>query len=129
LTPLQSTFGLPQIGFIYASDLAPVSREEIPPSDYFFNKKRKVVLKKEMYMREGGMVKKHRVLVDGKNLEEEYFTTEVVGSMGALATTNLFTVDNMRTRLKQSNHRIVQLQNQLKDTEKNIKEEINKGLE
>jgi uncharacterized protein involved in exopolysaccharide biosynthesis len=49
--------------------------------------------------------------------------------MGALETTNLFTIDNMRTRLKQSNHRIVQLQNQLKDTEKNIKEEINKGLE
>ena len=80
-------------------------------------------------MREGGMVKKHRVLVDGKNLEEGDFSIEVVGSMGALEMTNLFTVDNMRTRLKQSNHRIVQLQNQLKDTEKNIKEEINKGIE
>ena len=75
------------------------------------------------------MVKKHRVLVDGKNLEEGYFATEVASSMGALATTNVFTVDNMRTRLKQSNHRIVQLQNQLKDTEKNVKEEINKGLD
>jgi hypothetical protein len=60
-------------------------------------------------MREGGMVRKHRVLVDGQNMEEEYFTTEVVGSMGALETTNLFTVGNMRTRLKQSDHRIVQL--------------------
>jgi hypothetical protein len=82
-----------------------------------------------MYMREGGMVKKHRVLVDGQNLEDEDFSTEVAGSMGALTTTNLFTVDNTRTRLKQSNDMIVQLQNQLKDTEKNIKEEINKGLE
>jgi hypothetical protein len=100
LTPLQSTFGLPQIGVIYASDLALVSREETPPSDYFFSKKRKVVVKQEMYMREGGMVRKHRVLVDGKNLEEEYFTTEVAISMGALAISNLFTVDNMRTRLK-----------------------------
>jgi hypothetical protein len=45
LTPLQSTFGLPQMGVIYASDLTPISREEIPPSDYFFSKKRKVVLK------------------------------------------------------------------------------------
>ena len=51
-------------------------------------------------MREGGMVKKHRVLVDGKNLEEGDFTTEVAGSMGVLETTNLFTVDNMRKRLK-----------------------------
>jgi hypothetical protein len=129
LTPLQSTFGLPQVGVIYASDLALVSREEIPPSYYFFCKKRKVVLKQEMYMREGGMVKKHRVLVDGQNLEEEDFAIEVAGSMGDLATSNLFIVDNMRTRLKQGNHMIVQLQNQLKDTKKNIKEEINKGLE
>lgn len=80
-------------------------------------------------MREGGMVKKLRVLVYGKNLEEEDFTIEVASSMGALATTNLFTVDNMRTKLKQSNHGIVQLKNQLKDTKKNIKEEINRGLE
>jgi peptidoglycan hydrolase CwlO-like protein len=35
----------------------------------------------------------------------------------------------MRARLEQSNHRITQLQDQLKDTEKNIKEEINKILE
>jgi hypothetical protein len=62
-------------------------------------------------------------------LEEEYFTTEVAGSMGALVITNLFTVDSMRTRLKQSNNMIVQLQNQLKNTKKNIREEINKGLE
>jgi hypothetical protein len=129
LTPLHSTFGFPQIGVIYGSDLDPISREEIPPSDYFFSKKRRVVLKQKMYMREGRMVKKHRVLVDGKKLEEGDFATEVAGSMGALTKTNLFTVDNMRTRLKHSNHMIAQLQNQLKDTEKNIKEEINKGLE
>ena len=82
-----------------------------------------------MYIRESGMVKKHRVLVDGQNLEEGDFSTEVAGSMGALATTNLFTVSNMRARLEQSNRRITQLQYQLKDTEKSIKEEINKGLE
>jgi hypothetical protein len=80
-------------------------------------------------MKEGGMVNKHKVLVDGKNLEEGDFATEVEGSMGALATTNLFTVNNMRARLEQSNCRITQLQDQLKDTEKSIKEEINKVLE
>jgi hypothetical protein len=46
------------------------------------------------------MVKKNRVLIYGQNLEEEYFSTEVAGSMGDLATTNLFIVDNMKTRLK-----------------------------
>jgi hypothetical protein len=100
LTPLQSTFGLPQMGFIYASDLTPISRDVIPTFDYFFSKKKKVVLKQEMHQREGTMVKRHRVLIDGHNLEEEYFATEVASSMGALATTNLFIVDNMRTRLK-----------------------------
>jgi len=53
-----------------------------------------------MHLREGTMVKKHRVLIDGQNLEEEDFTTEVAGSMGALAMTNLFSVDSLKTRLK-----------------------------
>ena len=75
------------------------------------------------------MVKKNRALVYGQNLEEEDFSTEVAGSMGALETTNIFTVDNTRTRLKHSNHTIAQLKNQLKDIEKNFREEINKGLE
>jgi hypothetical protein len=41
-------------------------------------------------MKEGSMVKKHKVLIDGQNLEEEDFATEIVGSMGAMATTNFF---------------------------------------
>jgi hypothetical protein len=129
LTPLQSTFGTPHLEVIYASDLTPISREEIPSSDYFFSKKRRVVVKQEMHLKGETMVKKHRVLVDGQNLEEEDFATEVAGSMGALATTNLFTVDNLKTRLKQRNQMISQLQSQIKNTEKNIREEINKGLE
>jgi hypothetical protein len=45
LTPLQSTYGTPHEGDLYVSDLEPISRDEIPPSDYFFNKKRRAVLK------------------------------------------------------------------------------------
>jgi multidrug resistance efflux pump len=114
---------------IYVSDLTPISRDEIPPSDYFFSKNRKDFLKQEMYMREGGMVKKYRALVDGQNLEEEDFSIEVEGSMGAMETKNLFTMENMRTRIKKSNHIIAQLQDQLKNVEKNIREEVNKSLE
>jgi hypothetical protein len=62
-----------------------------------------------MHLREGTMVKKHRVLVDGQNLEEEYFSTEVAGSMGALTTTNLFSVDSLKTGLKKKNQMIAQL--------------------
>ena len=75
------------------------------------------------------MVKKHKVLLHGKNLEEEDFATEIAGSMGAMATTNFFTVGNMRTRIKKSNNMIAQLQDQLKNAEKNIREEVSKILE
>jgi hypothetical protein len=80
-------------------------------------------------MKEGSMVKKHKVLIDGQNLEEEDFATEIAGSMGAMATTNFFTVGNMRTRIKKSNNMIAQLQDQLKNAEKNIREEVSKSLE
>jgi hypothetical protein len=49
------------------------------------------------------MVKKHRVLVDRQNLEDEYFATEVAIPLGAFATTNLFSVDNLKERLKKRN--------------------------
>jgi hypothetical protein len=45
LTPLQSTYGNPHEGALYVSDLDPISRDEIPSSDYFFSKKRKAILK------------------------------------------------------------------------------------
>jgi hypothetical protein len=45
LTPLQSTYGDPQMRDLYVNDLEPISRDEIPSSDYFFSKKRKAILK------------------------------------------------------------------------------------
>jgi len=59
LTHLQSSFGTPNIEVIYVSDLTPISIEETPSSDFFFNKKRKAVVKQEMHLKEGTMVKKH----------------------------------------------------------------------
>ena len=100
MTPLQSSFGTPNIEVIYVSDLTPISIEETPSSDFFFSKKRKVVVKQEMHLKEGTMVKKHRVLLDGKNLEDEYFATEVACSLGAFSMTNLFSVDNLKVRLR-----------------------------
>jgi hypothetical protein len=129
LTPLQSSFGTPHLGAIYVSDLTPIYVKEIPSSDFFFNKKRKVVVKQEMHLKEGTLVKKHKILVDGQNLEEEDFSTEVAGSLGVFATTNLFSVDNLKARLKQRNQMIAQLQSQIINTEINIIDEINKGLE
>jgi hypothetical protein len=55
------------------------------------------------------MVKKNKVLIDRQNLEEEYFTTKVAGSMGAMATENLFTIGKIITRIKKSDKIIAQL--------------------
>ena len=49
--------------------------------------------------------------------------------LGAFAMTKLFSVDNLKSRQQQKNQMIAQLQSQIKNTEKNIKDEINKGLE
>jgi hypothetical protein len=80
-------------------------------------------------MKDGSMVKNHKVLIDGQNLEEEDFATEIAGSMGAMATTNFFTMRNMRARIKKSNNMIAQLQDQLKNVEENIREKVSKRLE
>jgi hypothetical protein len=49
--------------------------------------------------------------------------------MGSLASKNLYSVGNLRIMLQQKDHRIAQLQGQLKETERNISWEIKKGLE
>jgi hypothetical protein len=66
--------------------------EELPPSNLFFSKKRKVVVKREMHQKEGSSVKRHRVLIYGEALEKVEFTKEVAGALGDFATTNQFSV-------------------------------------
>jgi len=107
----------------------PIATEEIPPSDFFFSRKRKVVVKGETHQREGATIKRHRVLLDGEALEEVDFVEEVAGSLGAFATANQFSVGNLKERLKQKELPISQLQSQIKTVEKNVRNEINKGFE
>jgi len=52
-----------------------------------------------MHPRGDMMIKKHKIIVDGKKLEEGQFATEIAGTMGALASANLYSVGNMRTML------------------------------
>jgi hypothetical protein len=129
LTPLQSTFGTPHEGVLYVSDLEPISRDEIPPSNYLFSKKRRAVLKQEIHPRGEGMIKKHRVIIDGKNVKDGEFSTEIAGTMGAIASTNMYSVGNLTTLLEQKDQTIIQLQDKLKENERNISWGIQKGLE
>jgi hypothetical protein len=129
LTPLQSTYGDPQMGDLYVNDLKPISRDEIPSSDYFFSKKRKAILKQEMHPGGDMMIKNHKIIVDRQKIEEGEFSTEIAGIMGALALANLYSMSNLRTMLQHKDHMISQLQRQLKETERSISREIKKVLE
>jgi hypothetical protein len=99
LTPLQSNFGTPHDGVIYVSDLEPISRDEIPPSDYFFSKKRRAFLKQEIHPREG-TIKRHKVIIDGKKLKDGEFAIELPRTMGAIASASIYSVGNLTTMLE-----------------------------
>jgi hypothetical protein len=49
--------------------------EELPPNEFFFDKKRKFVVKREFYQEEGSTSKKFKVLTDGKDKKKNEFTT------------------------------------------------------
>jgi hypothetical protein len=52
-----------------------------------------------MHIRGDMMIKKHKIIVDVQKLEEGEFAIEITGTMGALASTNLYSVGNLRTML------------------------------
>jgi hypothetical protein len=93
---LQFTRGNPNANIIFIEDVTPIYVEEFPPSNLFFSKKRKVVVKREMHQKEGSVVKIHRVLIDGEALEMVEFTEEVAGALGDFSTTNQFSVINLK---------------------------------
>jgi hypothetical protein len=88
VTPLQFSRGNPIAKVVFIGDLTPILVVEMPPSELFFNKKRRVVVNKETHQKEGAVVKIYRMLLDGRALEEEDFATEVTSSLGAFVTTN-----------------------------------------
>jgi hypothetical protein len=129
LTPLQLNFEIPHEGVLYVSDLNLISRDEIPPSNYFFSKKQRAILKQEIHPRGEGMIKKNTVIIDGKKLKDGDFATELSGTMGAITSTNMYFVGNLTTLLEQKDQTIIQLQDKLKQNERNISWGIQKGLE
>jgi hypothetical protein len=67
LTPLESSFGNPGSEVIYVGDLTPILPKDMPPSDFFFNKKRWVIVKRETHQKYGAIVKRKRMVYDGHN--------------------------------------------------------------
>jgi hypothetical protein len=129
LTPLQATFGNPHEGALYVSDLEPISKDELPSSDYFFSKKRRAVLKQELHSVGDRTLKKHKIIIDGRKLHDSAFATELAGSMGAIASANMYSVENLINTIEQKNQEITQLRGSFKENEKLIAWGIKKGLE
>jgi DNA repair exonuclease SbcCD ATPase subunit len=87
------------------------------------------VLKQELHPVGERTVKKHKIIIDGKKLKESEFATELAGTMGAIASANMYSVVNLITMIEQKDQEITQLQDRLKESEKMIGWGIQKGLE
>ena len=62
-------------------------------------------------------------------MEEEEFTDEVAGTLGAYATTNQYSVGTLKALLKQKKLLINKLEAQVATAEVNARDEANKGFE
>jgi hypothetical protein len=129
ITPLQSTQGNIDAGWIFNEELRPIRMEELPPNEFFFDKKRKVVVKREFYQEAGSTAKKFKVLTDGKDKKKEEFATEIAGTLGAFATANQFSVGVLKNQLKRKNRLIKTLEAKLATAEEAAKDQANTGIE
>jgi hypothetical protein len=124
---LQSTQGNIDAGWIFNEELKPIRMEELPPNEFSFDKRRKVVVKREFYQEEGSTAKKFKVLTDGKDKKKEEFATEIAGTLGAYATANQFSVGVLKNQLKRKNRLIKTLKPKLATAEEAAKD--NTGIE
>jgi hypothetical protein len=86
-------------------------------------------LKQEIHPVGERTIKRHKIIIDGKKLNEGEFATELAGTMGAIASANMYSLGNLTTMLEQKDREIMQLQDRLKENERIIGWGIQKGLE
>ena len=67
--------GAPNVGWIFGEELSPITMEELPSNEFFFDKKRKVVVKQELYQEASKVAKKFKILADGKDMKKQEFAT------------------------------------------------------
>jgi hypothetical protein len=103
---LQSAQGNVSEGWIFGEELRPIRAEELPPNEFFFDKKRKAVVKREFYQEGESTIKKFKVMTDGMNKMKDEFATEIARTLGAYATTNQFSVEMLKKHLKAKNRLI-----------------------
>jgi hypothetical protein len=96
---LQSTQGNIEEGWIFNEELGPIRAEELPPNEFFFDKKRKEEVKREFYQEGELTAKKYKVMIDEKNKKNEQFATEIAGTLGAYALANQVSVGILKNQL------------------------------
>jgi hypothetical protein len=129
VTPLQSAQGNVEEGWIFNEELRPIRIEELPPNEFFFDKKRKVVVKREFCQEGESTAKKYKIMTDGKDKKNEQFATEIAGTLGAYASTNQFSVGLLKNQLKRKNHLIRTLEARLASATKNAKGQASVEIE
>jgi hypothetical protein len=67
LTPLQTIFRNPSSELNFVGDLTAILPEEIPPSDFFFSKKQKPIVKRESHQKDGVITKRKILVYDRKD--------------------------------------------------------------
>jgi hypothetical protein len=88
VTPLQFTKGNLDAGWIFNEELMPISVEEMPPNKFFFEQKRKAVVRQGFYQKGRLVDKKFKIMTDGKVTKEGEFVEEIAETLGAYTTAN-----------------------------------------
>jgi hypothetical protein len=129
VTPLQSAQGDVSEGWIFGEELRPIREEELPPNEFFFDRKRKAVVKWEFYHEGESTVKKFKVMTNGKNKKSDEFATEIAGTLGAYASANQFSVAMLKNHLKRKNRLIKTLEARVASAAEDAKSQASGAIE
>jgi hypothetical protein len=95
----------------------------------FLTKREKYVVKREFYQEGESTVKKYKIMTDGKRKKSDQLATKIVGTLGAYASANQFSVGQMNHQLKRKNHLIRTLKARLATATENAKGQANIEME
>jgi uncharacterized Rmd1/YagE family protein len=90
-----------------------ITIEELPPNEFFFDKKRKAIVKQEV----GTTTNKFKILADGRSMKKEEFATQIAGTLEAFATANQYSLESLKEQLKRKHRLIKTLEDKLATTE------------
>ena len=86
-------------------------------------------MRQELYQEAGTISKKFKIITNGRKMKKEEFATQIVGTLGAFATANQYSVGTLKDQLKRKNHLIKTLEAKLATTEVAAKDQASVTLE